>query len=106
MGPFCRLYDVISDKGQLSNGIKGARIWIPSRHGKGGCTTGRDITLLLKCFITIMRYISKAGVASDCICDPVMVHIVSFLLVSTLKLHTKLHNWGTLSAHEWDTVLQ
>ena len=36
MGPFCRLYDVISDKGQLSNGIKGARIWIPSRHGKGG----------------------------------------------------------------------
>ena len=56
--------------------------------------------------ITFMRYISKVGIAVDCICDPVMVHIVSFPLVSTLKLHTKSQNPGTLSACEWDTVLQ
>ncbi len=54
--------------------------------------------LLLKYFITFLRHTQKVRGASDTIYNALRVHIVSLLLVSTLKDCTKLRIRGTLSA--------
>ena len=45
--------------------------------------------LQLKWFVTFLRYMRKFREASDSIYKPLIVHIESFMLLSTLKLNTK-----------------
>ena len=53
--------------------------------------------LLMKCFITFLRCISKAGRAYGIITLPLIVHTLLFLSRSNLKLHTKYQILGTVS---------
>jgi len=46
----------------------------------------------------LLRCRRQMGEASDSIFEPLMVCIVSFLLMSTLKLHEKYKIWDILSA--------
>ena len=64
-------------------------MWYKDRH-----------TLLLKWSIASLMCRRKMDVAIDSIYPPLVVHIVSILQGSTLKLHTKCKVWGTLSAWE------
>ena len=51
--------------------------------------------LLLKYFITFLRCIRMISIFSDSILKSVIVHMVSFLLKSTLKIHGKCQSFGT-----------
>ena len=79
--------------GRLSNCTQNVRLGVPSSDAP--CAGNETIyckeryPLLLKCFIALLRCMSKMGGASDSIFEPLMVQTVSFLLRSTLKLHTK-----------------
>ena len=54
----------------------------------------------MKCSIIFLRYVREVGGTSDSIYKPLIVHIVSILSMSTLKMHTKYHIWGTFPAQE------
>ena len=66
--------------------------------GNGMLCQKERYPLLLKCFIPFLRYTRKVGSLLDSIYKPIVVHAMSFLPRSTLKLQSKCQIWGTLSS--------
>ena len=62
-------------------------------HGMPHCNEGHQ--LLIKCYITFIRFIRMVERASGSIYKPLMIITVSFLLKITLKFHVKCQSLGT-----------
>ena len=81
--------------------MKNIIFWAISQHEKWMLCYNERYPLLLGCFISLLIWIRKLTGASASIYKPLMVHIMSFLPRSFLKLRTKKCKiLGTLSAQE------
>ena len=80
--------------------IQNARFYYPLSTGKRMLCSKERYPLLLKCFITFLRWISNTWGAPGSICEPLLVQTVPFLSRMTPKFHTKCQIWGTPSALE------
>ena len=72
----------------------------PLSMGNGMIYCEERFPLLMKCFITFLRYIRRVTGASGIIYDHIVIHNMSFLVMPALKFHTKCQMWGTLFAHK------
>ena len=68
-------------------------IW-PLCRGNGMLYYDERHSLLMKCFVTILRCISNGGRASGSITLSLIVHTMLFLSRSTLKSHAKIPDLG------------
>ena len=60
--------------------------------------------MLLECFVNFLIRLTEIRRASDSSNEPHMVHVVLFLPMSTLKVHTKCSIYGTPHDEEWDDI--
>ena len=89
--------------GRLSNCTQNVRFGVSKYNvimGNGMLCYKARHPMPMKCFIPFPTCIHNEEGASDSLYKSLIVHMVSFLSRVTLKLHTKYHIWGALSAHD------
>ena len=74
--------------------------WYPPCMGNMAIYCEKRYVLLMKCFIPFLTCISKIWGTFESIYAPLIVHIVTFTLMPTLKLHTQYKISGTLFTRE------
>ena len=73
----------------------------PLNMGNGIVCDKERHPLLIECFVTFYGCIRMIRGAPDSICEPLMVHTMSFLQIITLQFHENIRFWAPSQQGKW-----